>query len=83
MIETIGKIKLDLSKYPGEDYYNDGDVEEELLKIVQEIPPEKFTEVIQEKKQWPILYHLSPLRENIVEWLPIGRTDKVLEVGSG
>ena len=30
-----------------------------------------------------ILYHLSALRENIVDFLPIKKTDKVLEVGSG
>ena len=30
-----------------------------------------------------MLYHLSDLRENIVEWLPMDKSMKVLEVGSG
>ena len=32
-IEEIGKIKLDLKHYPGEDLYCDGEIEDELLEI--------------------------------------------------
>lgn len=81
--ETIGRVKLDYSKYPGKDFYCDGNVEDELLEIVKTYPAGDYTEVIQERKKWPILYHLSSLRENIVEWIPMGKSDKVLEVGSG
>ena len=35
MTETIGKITLNLDKYPGEDYYCDGSVEDEILDIVK------------------------------------------------
>ncbi len=31
---------------------------------------------------WPVLYHLSHLRENLTEWLPIGAEDMVLEFGA-
>ena len=31
--ETIGKVTLDYSKYPGQDFYCDGEVEKEILKI--------------------------------------------------
>ena len=34
-IEEIGKIKLDLTHYAGEDLYCDGDVEDELLDIAK------------------------------------------------
>ena len=83
MTEEIGKVKLDYSKYSGEDLYCDGAVEDELLKIVKEMSPVEYAGVIEERKNWPILYHLSALRENIVDWIPIGPEDKVLEVGSG
>lgn len=83
MIEKVGKVRLDLSKYPGEDFYTDGAVEDELLQIVQTVREEDYLKVIEEKRQWPVLYHLSPLRGNIVDWLPITKRDKVLEVGSG
>ena len=82
-IEHIGKITLDYSKYPGEDFYCDGAVEDELLEIVKKLSPIEYEQAIQDKKSWPVLYHLSPLRENIVEWIPMGKDAKVLEVGSG
>lgn len=83
MVEEIGKVKLDYSKYPGEDLYCDGAVEDELLQIVKDLSRVEYSRVIEERKSWPILYHLSPLRENIVDWIPMKPTDKVLEVGSG
>ena len=82
-LEKIGMVTLDYSKYPGEDFYCDGAVEDEILQIVKTLSPVEFQRVIQEKKSWPILYHLSSLRENIVEWIPMDKSAKVLEVGSG
>lgn len=83
MLEEIGKIKLDYSKYSGKDLYCDGAVEDELLNIVKNMSPVEYAGALEERKSWPILYHLSPLRENIVEWIPVKKSDKVLEVGSG
>jgi len=83
MTEQIGKITLDLSKYPGEDLYCDGAVEDELLDIVRKYSQVEYPQLIEQRKSWPILYHLSPLRENIVDFVPMSPQDKVLEVGSG
>ena len=83
MLDEIGKVKLDYSKYPGEDFYCDGTVEDEMLDIVKNYSPVEYAKVIEERRSWPILYHLSVLRENIVDWIPMKKTDKVLEVGSG
>lgn len=82
-MEKIGKVTLDYSKYPGEDFYCDGAVEDEILQIVRDMSPVEYAKVIEERASWPILYHLSPLRENIVEWIPVEKDAKVLEVGSG
>ena len=49
------------------------------MDIVKNYEPKDFHKVIQERKSWPILYHLSDLRENIVEWLPMDKSMKVLE----
>ncbi|MCI9336199.1 MAG: class I SAM-dependent methyltransferase [Lachnospiraceae bacterium] len=83
--EEIGKVRLDYSRYSGEDLYSDGQVEDELLDIVKHHPSSEFADIIAERASWPVLYHLSPLRENILEWVPFpaGKTAKVLEVGSG
>lgn len=81
--EQIGKIILDYQDYPGEDYYCDGAVEDELLDIAKNYSSIEFQEIIEKKKSWPVLYHLSAQRENIVSWLPIKKDMKVLEIGSG
>ncbi|MBQ7833488.1 MAG: class I SAM-dependent methyltransferase, partial [Lachnospiraceae bacterium] len=83
MQEQIGKIILDKKHYPGVDLYCDGTIEDEILEIVQKEKPENYRKIIEERASWPIFYHLSSMRENIVDWLPIGKNDKVLEVGSG
>ncbi len=81
--EEIGKVRLDLTHYPGEDYYCDGAVEDELLEIAKNYAEVEYPRIIEERKSWPVLYHLSALRENIVDWLPIDKSMKVLEIGSG
>ncbi len=81
--ERIGGVLLDYGKYPGEDFYSEGAVEDELLEITRTLPPEEYEGVIGERREWSFLYHLSPLRENIVEWIPMEKGQKVLEVGSG
>lgn len=82
-LEKIGKILIDDRHYPGQDLYCDGRVEDEILDIVRAHQPSEYGEIIEERKDWAVLYHLSPLRENIVNWVPVKKTDKVLEVGSG
>ena len=82
-ITTIGKIILDERFYEGVDRYSDGDIEDELLKMVETHDRKAFRKLTEEKNNWPVLYHLSPFRENIAEWIPIQKNEKVLEVGSG
>lgn len=54
-----------------------------MLEIVRKYSREEYPQLIEQRKSWPILYHLSPLRENIVDFVPMTAGDKVLEVGSG
>ena len=82
-LEKIGKIMIDDRHYPGQDLYCDGHIEDEILDIVRAHQPSECGKIIEERKDWAVLYHLSPLRENIVSWIPVKKTDKVLEVGSG
>ncbi len=81
--EVIGKVTLDYKHYSGQDLYSDGEIEDELLSIATDYEPEEYPKVIAERLSWPILYHFSPLRGNIVEWIPMKGDEKVLEVGSG
>lgn len=81
--EKIGNVTLDYSCYPGEDFYCDGASEDELLSLVQGAGQKDYLSAICKRHSWEFLYHLSDLRENIVEWLPVEKGMKVLEVGSG
>lgn len=81
--EQIGRVKLDYKYYPGRDLYSDGIIEDQMLDIVKNYSRVEFPRIIEEKNSWPILYHLSPLRGNILEWMPIDHDMKVLEIGSG
>lgn len=83
MTELVGKVQLLLDDYPGEDLYTDGAVEDELLEIAQNYRPEEFDRVVAERKSWPVMYHFSTIRTNILSWYPIKPGDKVLEIGSG
>lgn len=82
-MEAIGKVKIDMTYYPGEDLYSDGTIEDHLLKLVQENPVSEYNKVIAKEHDWAVLYHLSHIRNNIIEWLPISKDERVLEVGSG
>ena len=79
----VGNVTLDLTYYPGEDFYSDGAIEDEMLEIAMNNSVDDFAGIIEQKKSWPIFYHLSPFRTNIIDWLPIKKTDKILEIGSG
>lgn len=83
MKQLIGRVVIDDALYPGKDLYCDGDVEDELLEIVSTYPETEYNRIIVERRSWPIMYHLSHIRENIVSWLPMEGTEHVLEIGSG
>jgi 2-polyprenyl-3-methyl-5-hydroxy-6-metoxy-1,4-benzoquinol methylase len=83
MKETIGNVVLNYDFYTGNDEYSDGDSESELLDIVKNHEPSEYNEIISKRKSWPILYHLSKERENVLEWYPFDKEDSILEIGSG
>lgn len=81
MEEQIGKVKLDYTFYQGSDGYSDGDIENVLLAKIKNEPD--VNKIIRDDSRWPILYHFSPVRQNIVEWYPFKKNASVLEIGAG
>ncbi len=73
--------------YKGTDLYSDGSIEDELLEIAKKYAGKDtknpFQEVLEQDTRWPILYHLSPIRENILDWYEFGKDKTLLEIGSG
>lgn len=82
-MEKIGNVTLNMNYYVGKDLYSDGEIEEKLLKIVQEFPENEYEQIIRHEQSWPVLYHLSKQRENILEWYPFNSGASVLEIGAG
>lgn len=90
MIDKIGNVKMNYDFYSGSDEYNDGDIEEILLDYVQNNKPEegnydydRVMNILENDNRWPILYHLSPVRQNILDWYDFKEGARVLEVGAG
>lgn len=77
----IGKVLLDFETYnPQNDIYSDGDIENEILDIVKE---DREEVVLEKDNRWPILYHLSDIRKNILRWYPFKENASILEIGCG
>ena len=83
MSERIGGVLINDEDYPGRDLYSDGSVEDILLEIAQNRRPEDFDRIVAERKSWPVMYHFSTIRQNILSWYPFSGTERVLEIGSG
>jgi 2-polyprenyl-3-methyl-5-hydroxy-6-metoxy-1,4-benzoquinol methylase len=77
----MDRPKINLDFYSGEDLYSDGDIEDEILDIVE--TENDFSKILANDKRWPILYHLSPLRRNLLEWYDFDRKSRLLEIGAG
>lgn len=82
MEERIGKVTLNYKYYSGTDLYSDGDeMENKILDIVK---TEKGYEYFHpDYHHWPVMYHLTRQRENIVEPMDLTKDDMVLEIGAG
>lgn len=73
--------EFDLSYYKNEDIYSDGDIENDILDIVKS-KKDVFGQS-DERIPYPVIYHLSKFRENILNWYPFENGCKILEIGSG
>lgn len=73
--------ELNLKYYSGSDLYSDGDIENELLHIVNTYS--NFTNILLNDNRWAVLYHLSPVRRNLLDWFEFDHDSKLLEIGAG
>lgn len=77
----VGNITLDLRQYSGQDQYSDGDVEDEILRIVKET--DDYDKILSQCDDFAIYYHLAKERTFITEVMNISESDDVLEIGAG
>lgn len=72
---------LNLEYYTQKDHYSDGDIENQMLQMAKD--GISYEELPADQVDFPVIYHFSDLRTNILCWYPIKNTDTVLEIGAG
>lgn len=72
---------IHFENYAGTDLYSDGEIENIIAGLVKERCP--LQRIYERNMGYPVLYHLSHIRENILNWYPFTKADRVLEVGAG
>lgn len=64
--------------------YNDGDqVEQDILAYVKAYNACDYWKILKEDSRWPVFYHLTAMRENILNWYDFAPDADVLEIGGG
>ena len=51
----------------------------ELYEVIASQSDGEYENIISEKASYPYLYHLSAIRQNLVDWIPMNRDMRVLE----
>lgn len=76
-------MKFNLDFYKGEDLYSDGSIEDEIINYTEKYTEDNFNEIFKNDLRWPVFYHLTNLRKNIINWYPMKKDSTVLEIGAG
>lgn len=72
-----------LDWYSGQDTYSEGDVEDKIIRLIAENPPEDYVDAIYANFDWSTYYHLTHVRQNILNWYPFRPDAEILEIGCG
>ena len=80
---NIPKPSFNTSFYTGEDMYSDGNVEDAIIHIIANNPTTNYEEDINHNFSWPVFYHLTRIRQNILNWYPFKNNSDILEIGCG
>lgn len=78
-VKNVAIINLDY--YDAKDNYSDGEIENDIFDLVKSGGWKE--KIYQKNMGYPVLYHLSHIRENILNWYPFCSQDSILEIGSG
>lgn len=75
-------MKINMDFYNGKDEYSDGDIEDVIIDYIKKYPND-YEKAFEENSSWPVVYHLSNVRKNVVSWYPFEKNSTILEVGAG
>lgn len=74
-------MKINLDYYNGKDVYSDGEIEKEIINYLK--TETNYEKVFEKDTRFPVVYHLSSIRGNILNWYPFKKNASVLEIGAG
>lgn len=74
MKTEIGKVVIE-DAYAVEEDYDMTETEKKLEEIVTDFPETEYNHKIAQEKNWAVLFSLSHIRWNLVEWLPFEKKD--------
>ncbi|MGL6202496.1 MAG: class I SAM-dependent methyltransferase [Lachnospiraceae bacterium] len=69
--------------YTGKDNYSDGDIENEIIAYLEKYGEDEYQKIFEQDTRWPVFYHITPLRRNIVNWYNFDENAELLEIGAG
>lgn len=81
MKTKIGKVVIE-DAYAIKEEHSITETEKKLEEIISGSMETEYNHKIAQEKNWAVLFSLSHIRWNAVEWLPVGKEDRVLEVGA-
>lgn len=79
-MERIGNVILDDTYYCPKYDERDTLIEKDLMKYLKKY--DNSLDILSEDNRWPILYHISPIRKNILEWYDFDENADILEIGA-
>lgn len=80
----IGNVKLDFTFYDETEKYSDGYIENDIISYIDNCDNTKnYEQVFDKDNRWPVVYHLSNIRQNILNWYKFKANSEILEIGCG
>lgn len=84
MPKRIDKVVIEVVSNHPEEPYSDHDAEDVLLELFSNPEPsKKRKQILANNPSWPLYYHLTPKRNNLIRWYEFKENSTVLEVGAG
>lgn len=74
---------FNITWYKGVDQYFEGDIEDRIIQLIFTNKSKDYTDVMLKEYNWSVYYHLTNIRENLLNWYPFPPESSVLEIGCG
>lgn len=84
MPSSVGNVRITVVENHPEEAYSDQEAEDILLELFSgDNSDHNRQQILNNEPTWPLFYHLSPKRGNLLRWYEFKKNSRVLEVGAG